>query len=55
MAVKKATNIVTNLLSFAFDTGFPLVSSSFDSYPFNLGEPTINEANTDTKLSLIHI
>lgn len=52
MAVKKSTNIVTDLLSFAFDTGFPLVSSSFDSYPYNLGEPTINEANTDTKRTI---
>ena len=52
MAVKKSINIVSDLLSFAFDTGFPLVSSSFDSYPFNLGEPTTNEANTDTKRTI---
>lgn len=52
MGIKRGPNIFLDNLVFGFDTGFPLVSSSFDTYRFNAGEPTTNLANTDTKRTL---
>ena len=52
MGIKRGPNIFLDNLVFGFDTGFPLVSSSFDTYRFNAGEPTTNEANTDSKRTL---
>jgi len=39
--------IVTEGLVFGFDTGYPFVSASKDSYRFNLGEPTTNKLNNN--------
>lgn len=42
MGFYRGANTVTDGLVFGFDTGYPLVSGSSDSYKFNKGEPTTN-------------
>jgi len=53
MGINRGANIVRDGLVFGFDIGYPMVSSSFDSNRFNSGEPTTNEANTDTKRTIV--
>ena len=47
MGFYRGTNITNDGLIWAYDTGYPIVSGSADSYKFNLGEPTTNLSNTD--------
>jgi hypothetical protein len=42
MATSGGPNITTEGLVFGYDTGYPLVSGSSDTYKFNKGEPTEN-------------
>ena len=42
MATSGGPNITTEGLVFGYDIGYPLVSSSSDTYKFNRGEPTTN-------------
>ena len=42
MATLGGPNIETDGLVFGYDTGYPIVSGSSDTYRFNLGEPTEN-------------
>ena len=53
MGINRGANIVREGLVYGYDTGYPIVSSSFDFYRFNLGEPTTNIANTDTKRTIV--
>ena len=53
MGINRGANIVREGLVYGHDTGYPIVSSSFDFYRFNLGEPTTNIANTDTKRTIV--
>ena len=39
--------IDTDALLFGYDTGYPLITTSNDSYKFNLGEPTTNKLNNN--------
>ena len=52
MGFKRGSNIVRENLVLGYDTGFPMVSSSFDTYRFNSGEPTTNLADTNTKRTI---
>jgi len=52
MGFNRGAKLVTNGLRFAYDTGYPTVSSSFDTYRYNNGEPTTNLADTDTKRTI---
>lgn len=42
MSFYRGPKVVTEGLVFGYDTGYPVVSGSSDSYRFNLGEPTAN-------------
>ena len=52
MGLNRGAKLVTRGLVFGYDIGFPTVSSSFDTYRFNLGEPTTNLADTNTKRTI---
>tara|TARA_R100000697_G_C5458417_1_gene199158 strand:- start:543 stop:1727 length:1185 start_codon:yes stop_codon:yes gene_type:complete len=52
MGFYRGANIIRDGLVFGYDTGVPMISSSFDFYRFNAGEPTTNEADTNTKRTL---
>ena len=50
MATTGGANIVVDGLVFGYDTGYPLVSGSSETYKFNRGEPTTNLVpDNDTK------
>jgi len=42
MATTGGANIAVDGLVFGYDTGYPFVSGSSDTYKFNRGEPTVN-------------
>ena len=42
MATSGGPNIVKDNLVFGYDTGYPVISGSSDTYRFNKGEPTVN-------------
>ena len=45
MSFYRGPKVVTEGLVFGYDTGYPVVSGSSDTYRFNLGEPTTNVLN----------
>lgn len=53
MGFHRGANIIRDGLVFGYDIGYPMISSSFDFYKFNLGEPTTNLADTDTKRTIV--